>query len=242
MPTIRTFIARFMTIITQPQNISLNMFTKPSKAVPAIGAFKCDELESPCEWYFNDEADNPLEEFVINLVFSTYVVARDITAGEGRYDPYNLQILKQWVVVLDRRYGFNTVAGPVVGGARHCDPMQTKFTLTSHSVMPSVVPTKRGFSLNAHALFQADVANNVFTDHDTARNKFSAGKNIKALAAKIGALRQGALTHIAYQPTHSPKSASARACLALFFANAPQKLTSGRATRHNPRWMPEYAL
>ena len=148
-----------------------------------------DEPESEYEWYFNNEADNPLEEFVMNLVFSTYVVARDITAGKGRYDPYNLQILKQWAVVLDRRYGFNTVAGPVVGGVRHCDPLRTNFTLKSHSVAPSVTPTKRGFPLNADAIFQGDVANNVFADHDTARNKFSAGENVKALAAKFGGVR-----------------------------------------------------
>ncbi|MCO8122749.1 hypothetical protein NHH03_13460 [Stieleria sp. TO1_6] len=146
-----------------------------------------DEPESQYKWWLNDDETNPLEEFVMNLEFSTYIVARDITAGSGIHDPFSLVILKQWSVVLDRRYEFTVVKDAAsLPGIPRADLTKTKCVVKNPMRQPFVVDSTRGFPQNANTIFQGAVANDVFTDDDTLINKKSVGEFVKARAAMWG--------------------------------------------------------
>jgi hypothetical protein len=57
-------------------------------------------------WLDNDE-DDPLEEFLMSLRFTTWVAARDLTSVTLENE--ELVLLAQWTIALDRKYTFTVV-------------------------------------------------------------------------------------------------------------------------------------
>lgn len=146
-----------------------------------------DEPESHYPWWLGNKLDNPLKEFVMSLAFSTYIIARDITAGSGKHDAFNITILKQWYVVLDRRYEFDVVKDPVSpNNSPRADLLKTKVTIKNPQRQPFVSESTRGFPKNATTIFQGPVANDVFKDDDQPLNKKMVGELVKSRAAMFG--------------------------------------------------------
>jgi hypothetical protein len=145
-----------------------------------------DEPESDYDWWFNGDATDPLVEFVMSLQFSTYIVARDITNGGGINDPFVLKILRQWDVVLDRRYEFKVVRDTTQPGLK-ADLTKTTCTIKNPARQPFVnaVNTPE-FPKNSTFIFKGSVANDVFTDEDTGIAERSVGELVKARKAMFG--------------------------------------------------------
>jgi hypothetical protein len=143
-----------------------------------------DEPESDYDWWFNNDENDPIEEFVMNLKFSTYILARDITNGSLDNGPYTVKILKQWAVQLDRRYKFTVVKK--TGGGLRADITQSKCVILNPSRQPSVSPSSHQFPQNVDAIFSGQVANDVFVDHDTVSGAKRIGMNVRRLAAMFG--------------------------------------------------------
>lgn len=144
-----------------------------------------DEPESPYPWWFNGDETDPLREFVMNLQFSTYIVARDITGGSLDVGPYVMKILRQWSVILDRRYEF-TVVKKTGGGPLRADLTKTKCVVRNPMRNPAVANSSVGFPQNHVAIFQGKVANAVFVDHDAQIAAKSVGEFVKSRAARFG--------------------------------------------------------
>ncbi len=144
-----------------------------------------DEPESKYPWWFNNDEADPIQEFVMNLKFSTYIVARDITSGEGIHDPFILKILYQWSVMLDRRYEFTVVKKTGVGPLK-ADLTKSKCIVKNPSRQPFVAPSSHEFPKNYEMIFQGPVANEVFTDNDTLTAEKRVGEFVKSRRALFG--------------------------------------------------------
>lgn len=144
-----------------------------------------DEPESPYEWWFDGDETDPLREFVMNLEFSTYIVARDITAGSLDAGPYTMKILRQWSVILDRRYEF-TVVKKTGGGPLRADLTKTKCAIRNPMRNPLVANSSTGFPKNWETIFQGKVANEVFIDHDALIAAKTVGEFVKSRVAQLG--------------------------------------------------------
>ncbi len=142
-----------------------------------------DRPKSDYEWWFNDDFTDPLTEFVMSLQFSTYIVSRNITAGSGINDPYDLRILRQWSVVLDRRYQFNVVRDTSKAQPR-VDLTRTTCTILNPQRQPFVNPVNTPeFPKNSTFIFKGSVANDVFADEDSAIAERSVGELVKSRKA-----------------------------------------------------------
>lgn len=170
-----------VTLAHQPKDVE----TTPVQPQKAIAIQMWDQPESHYAWWLNNDLDNPLEEFVMNLQFSTYIVARDITNGGGIHDPFILKILKQWHVVLDRRYEFKVVktAG---GGALTADLTKTKCVIRNPMRQPFVTTSAHQFPKNAETIFQGPVANDVYIDDDQPLKGKAMGEFVKSRRELFG--------------------------------------------------------
>lgn len=166
----------------QPKDVQTSP-TTPEVSV-AIGMW--DEPESEYDWWLNNDESNPLQEFVMSLQFTTFILARDITAGSGIHDPFDLRILAQWSVVLDRRYEFNVVKKSTIVGALKADMSKTKCVIRNPMRQPFVTPQKHEFPKNVVSIFQGPVANDVFTDDDQPLKGKMVGELVKSRAALWG--------------------------------------------------------
>jgi hypothetical protein len=144
-----------------------------------------DEPESDYPWWFNHDETDPLIEFIMNLKFSTYIVARDITGGSSDNGPYVMKILKQWSVMLDRRYEF-TVVKKTGGGPLKADLTKSGCKVINPSRQPMVMGSTRGFPKNSAAIMAGSVANDVFADDDKLTGKRHVGSLVKSRAAMWG--------------------------------------------------------
>lgn len=163
----------------QPKDVQTSTGTPSVEAAIRLW----DEPESDYEWWSKNDITDPLTEFVMSLQFSTYIVARNITNGAGINDPFNLVILKQWHVVLDRRYEFQVVRDTTKPGFK-ADLAKTKCVIKNPMRQPFVnLSHQMSFPQNANFIFQGSVANDVFTDVDQPIKAKSVGELVKSRAA-----------------------------------------------------------
>lgn len=148
-----------------------------------------DEPESHYDWWHNDDATDPLREFIMSLTFSTYIIARDITNGAGINDPFVVRILKQWDVVLDRRYEFQVVKNTSQPGLK-ADLLKTKCLIKNPMRQPFVKERhQHEFPKNPEFIFKGKVANDVFTDQDDSIKTKTVGEFVKSRAAMFGGVK-----------------------------------------------------
>ena len=142
-----------------------------------------DEPESHFDWWYNDDPTDPLEEFHMFLTFSTYIGARDVTAG--LLPPMKMTWLRQWDVVLDRRYKFDL----------HRDSTQATLQANlGRTTCRAENPQKQPFVINhdfrieapANSVLTGPVANDVFTDDIKPVGQRQVGEGIKSIAARFG--------------------------------------------------------
>jgi hypothetical protein len=128
--------------------------------------------------FYNNDSNDPLVELHIHQSFSTYVVVRDITDGDGINEAYDVKILKQWSVVVDRR-----ISCSVVGTFDALDRQRTKFRVLNPEKTPNVEEIseyRQSFPPNVSAIFRAAVANGAFTQVGSAKDKVQRGDLVKA--------------------------------------------------------------
>jgi len=166
----------------QPKDVQTTLAT-PQRDV-AIKMW--DEPESHYDFWCNNDATDPLTEFVMSLQFSTYIVARDITHGAGINDPFILKILKQWDVVLDRRYEFKIVRDTSKPGFK-ADLLKTQCVIKNPMRQPFVKQSLLyEFPKSPDFIFKGSVANDVFEDEDQPLNAKMVGSFVKGRAAMFG--------------------------------------------------------
>ena len=135
-----------------------------------------DAPESEYDLFHNGDASDPLEEFVMFLTFSTYVAARNITAGPAAQ--MNLRLLVQWDVVLDRRYRFDLT-----------DPNKPKTKADNMNYRQPLIIKPVTILRPADSLLRGQVANEVFEDEVKPRAGVHVSEGVKALAAKFGGVK-----------------------------------------------------
>lgn len=144
-----------------------------------------DRPRSRFAWYHNGALADPLQEVQMNLQFTTFVLARDITMGAGIGAPYTVQVLKEWTVQLQRRYYFNVQAGLNIAGQQMAHIGQTTFRVANPNQRPMIMNTNRGLPANAHGIFTGQIANNVFGLGTTPRNRVRPRGNVVQGLAQI---------------------------------------------------------
>ena len=110
-----------------------------------------DAPVSDYDLFHNGDPTDPLEEFVMFLTFSTYVAARNITAGSAAQ--MNLRLLFQWDVVLDRRYRFDLT-----------DPAKPKTKADNMNYRQPLILKPVNILRPTDSLLRGQVANEVFKD------------------------------------------------------------------------------
>jgi hypothetical protein len=131
---------------------------------------------------FHQQMQNdPLLELHIHQSFSTYVVVRDITDGDGINDDYDIRILKQWSVVVDRRIACN-----VVGTPSNLDRQGTRFKVLNPEKVPNVEEIsvhRQALPPHVSAVFRGAVANEAFQQVSSPLDTVSKGGLVKARMA-----------------------------------------------------------
>ena len=128
--------------------------------------------------FYGHDSNDPLVELHIHQSFSTYVVVRDITDGDGINDAYDVRILKQWSVLVDRR-----ISCKVVGTFAALDRQRTTFKVHNPEKAPvveEISEQRQSFPPNVNAIFRAAVANGAFTQVASATDKVHKGDLVKA--------------------------------------------------------------
>jgi hypothetical protein len=128
--------------------------------------------------FYESDSNDPLVELHIHQSFSTYVVVRDITDGDGINDAYDVKILKQWSVVVDRRISCN-----VVGTFAALDRQRTRFKVNNPEKAPiveEISENRQSFPPKVDAIFRAAVANGAFAQVGSATDKVQKGDLVKA--------------------------------------------------------------
>jgi|GEM_PF-5125788 len=168
---------------SRPKDVQTSS-AQPEVAVPIK---MWDEPDISYAWWYNNDGTDPLTEFIMSLQFSTYIVARDITKGGGITDTFDLMILKQWSVLLERRYLFTVNAAVSTSSTLKADLTKTKWEIKNPSLKPSVwEPDQKGFPKNADFIFKGKVANKVFTSDIQTINAKSSGEFVKSRKTLFG--------------------------------------------------------
>jgi hypothetical protein len=138
-----------------------------------------DRPRSRFPWFLNNVVADRLQEVQMDLQFSTFIIARDITAGAAMNAvPYTLQVLKEWTVVLQRRYIFNVQPGLVIAGRQQAQVGQTVARIVNPNQRPQIMHTNNGLPRNVNAVFTGPIANNAFQYGIAARNRARPRGNI----------------------------------------------------------------
>jgi hypothetical protein len=134
-----------------------------------------DAPESPSRWYHNNDVNNPLQEFIMFLTFSTYIVAQDYTGGKN--PPLVLRILKQWDVVLDRRFRFDFT-----------NPLQPRTIIDSVNARQPLISMPPQFDRPSDTLLMGAVANMIFAYQTTPRQNVRVSQSVRGIAARFGGI------------------------------------------------------
>jgi hypothetical protein len=168
-----------------------------------------DQPESSYPWWHNGDRTDPLEEVVMNLQFSTWIAARDVTSAVPATPPAparrhfwqrrrnapppapvtpQLLLLAQWSVVLDRRFTFEVVEDSDV-------PLKADLTQTTWDV---VNPTRQPVVLRVQnpsqppaVVWTHPVANEVMVDRIRARGAAHVGTLISQRQKLVAQVLQG---------------------------------------------------
>jgi len=171
--------------------------TKEVNMAPTAGAgtqqivqtIMYDRPNSAYDWWHNDDATDPLQEFIMYLTFATYIAARDVTGGAGINHPMKMVFPHQWDVVLDRRFKFKVVRGGATDPPR-ADLTKTKWSVENPSRVPAV-HSHPFILIPDNALLTGKIANDVFRDDIANINAIQVGEGVRALASKFGGLKPG---------------------------------------------------